>query len=88
VKYNCLVGNIGLARPPIGVSSRSIYELYPLLAGYTSKCKIKKTSKALPQSIPSTVLSAKKKTGARKSEKGNRRSCMVERLSISKAPVI
>jgi len=63
-----------------------MYELYPLLAGYTNTCRIKKASKVLPQWISSSVLRAKKKTGARNREKGNRRSCMVERLSISKPP--
>jgi hypothetical protein len=42
----------------------------------------------LPQWISFSVLRAKKKTGARKREKGNLRSCMVERLSISKPPEI
>jgi hypothetical protein len=63
-----------------------MYELYPLLAGYTKMCRIENTIMVLPQCISSRVLSAKKKTGARNREKGNRRSCMVERLSISKPP--
>jgi hypothetical protein len=43
--------------------------LYPLLEGYTKKCKIKNTQKDLFQSIKGTWLTANKKTGNKKREK-------------------
>jgi hypothetical protein len=46
-----------------------MYELYPLLAGYTNKCKMMKTKKATRQLTAGNWLMANKKTGNRKNEK-------------------
>jgi hypothetical protein len=77
----------GCFNPPMLLVSRSWKLLYPLLDGKTNKCRITKAIAVVCQLMVLAWLTANKKTGIKKNEKGNRKCFTVllsnhERMSM------